>query len=379
MTGMATSLERVEELKRQWMAMIDAIEDPLALVGPGWGIERQNVPYHRAAQDKGKATIRDLGGRACYEVFAGRKAPCVHCKLTDALADGKPRSWSTDALVPDRAFEIRVHPMGDRAVVHYRDVTELRQMQEGLARSDKLAALGKLAGGVAHEINSPLAGILAFAQMALREMEEEDPHKQDMREIEDAARKCKVIVEGLLGFARQDKPSDASVFDAYECVRSTLRLASPMLKKNQIQLHAFLPTDGSKALIRGTPGKIDQVVLNLITNAIQAMEQGGALEVDASADARRVTIVVRDSGDGIDQAIMGRIFDPFFTTKTIGEGTGLGLSISYSILKQHGGDIAVQSQQGVGTTFTFTLPLAEELDASDGGTPGVQGGSGAQP
>jgi len=182
-----------------------------------------------------------------------------------------------------------------------------------------------------------------------------------MREIEDAARKCKVIVEGMLGFARQDMPSDEALFDALECVRSTLRLASPMLKKSQIELHAFLPEDGSKAMVKGTAGKIDQVMLNLVTNAIQAMHQGGALEVTASLDARRtsVVVVVKDSGEGIDKAIIGRIFDPFFTTKTIGEGTGLGLSISYSIIKQHGGSIDVDSEQGVGTTFTFSLPLAQ--------------------
>jgi two-component system NtrC family sensor kinase len=359
MSASEANLERVEELKRQWMAMIDAIEDPLALVGSSFTLERQNVPYFREAQAKGDATIRELGGRNCYEVFAGRTSPCPHCRLSEALSDGKPRTWNTEALVPDRSFEIRVHPMGDRAVVHYRDVTELRTMQESLARSDKLAALGKLAGGVAHEINSPLAGILAFAQMALREMDDEDAHKQDMREIEDAARKCKVIVEGLLGFARQDKPSDAAVFDAFDCVRSTLRLASPMLKKSRIELHAFLPTDSTRALVRGTPGKIDQVVLNLVTNAIQAMEQGGALEVSARIQGAQVVVVVKDSGEGIDSSIIGRIFDPFFTTKTIGEGTGLGLSISYSILKQHGGDIEVQSQMGVGTTFAFTLPLVK--------------------
>lgn len=364
MSTSEANLERVEELKRQWMAMIDAIKDPLAIVGSSYGLQRQNMPYFHEAQAKGDASIRDLGGRSCYEVFAGRTTPCTHCRLSEALADGRPRSWNTDALVPERTFEIRVHPMGDRAVVHYRDVTELQTMQESLARSDKLAALGKLAGGVAHEINSPLAGILAFAQMALREMSEDDAHKQDMREIEDAARKCKAIVEGLLGFARQDKPSDTSEFDVFDSVRSTLRLASPMLKKSRIELHTFLPCHGTRAVVRGTPGKIDQVILNLITNAIQAMEHGGTLEVSAHVQDPHVVVVVKDSGEGIDPSIIGRIFDPFFTTKTIGEGTGLGLSISYSIVKQHGGDIEVQSQMGVGTTFTFTLPLVS-VQASD--------------
>lgn len=126
-------------------------------------------------------------------------------------------------------------------VVHYRDVTHQRSLQNSLARADKLAALGKLAGGVAHEINSPLAGIMAFAQMALREMQEDDPHFEDMREIEAAAQKCKVIVEGLLGFARQDIPEATEVFDLLDCIHLTLRLVKAILRKEQIQLNLAVP------------------------------------------------------------------------------------------------------------------------------------------
>jgi len=371
----ADALLLVEDLKRQWLAMIDAISDPLSIVDADYTLHRQNLPYVTAARGRGELSIREFAGNKCYEVFAGRDAPCTHCRLTEALASGKETTWSTGDLLPDREFVIRVHAAFDdrgesgvaRAVVHYHDVTQLRAMQENLGRADKLAALGKLAGGVAHEINSPLAGILAFAQMALREMDEEDPHKQDMREIEDAARKCKVIVEGLLGFARQDRPSDEKIFDLFECVRSTLRLASPLLKKHGIETHVFLgEKDGRMAPLKGNAGKFDQVLLNLVTNAIQAMKQGGALEIVGDVGERNVTLQIRDSGPGIEPSVIGRIFDPFFTTKAIGEGTGLGLSITYSIVKQHGGEISVQTQLGVGTTFTLELPLAELGELNEG-------------
>lgn len=361
------SVEFVEDLKKQWMAMIDAIGDPLVILDGEFNVLRQNRAYFETALQRGELSIREMGGKKCYEVFAGRTTPCKHCKLQKASQANTSERWHTGNLIPEREFEIRVHPLPNEGmsapterpllVVHYRDVTQLRSMQEELARADKLGALGKLAGGVAHEINSPLAGILAFAQMALREMEVANPHKQDMQEIEDAAKKCKTIVEGLLGFARQDKPTETAQVDILAALRSTLRLVSPMLKRSQIDLVLEI-SDSEKTLVDGNSGKLCQVFLNLATNAIYAMKEGGGvLQVRATVDSHAVRIAFEDSGIGIDPTILGRVFDPFFTTKPVGEGTGLGLSISYSIIKQHGGDITVVSQPGLGTTFLVTLPI----------------------
>jgi two-component system NtrC family sensor kinase len=358
------SIEFVEGLKKQWMAMIDAIDDPLVIIDSDFHILRQNVAYARSAAMGKPLSLQEFRGKKCYQVFAGRKQPCTHCKVREALASVNTVEWACSELFKGKEFQIRAHRMSTSehdeslcVVVHYRDLTEQKMLQERLAQSDKLAALGKLAGGVAHEINTPLAGILAFAQMALKEMDESNPHRSDLREIEDAAKKCKSIVENLLGFARQGRTSDVGEFNIFDVVHSTLRLAVPVVRKHSIELVVSLPEEPARVL--ANPGKIGQVFLNLITNAIQAMqESGGTLTVDSKQDEEFVTVSVHDTGYGIPAENLKRIFDPFFTTKEVGEGTGLGLSISYSIVKQYGGEVRVQSSPGVGSSFSVVLPLA---------------------
>lgn len=357
--------EFLEHLKSQWMGMIDALEDPLVLIDQNYNIRRQNRAYVDKAANPNQLGLREFKGKKCFEEFAGRNAPCRDCKLIAAQKDGYRTTWSSKELFEGHVYEVRALPNIDvndgeaLIAVHYRDVTQQLALQESLARADKLTALGKLAGGVAHEINSPLAGIMAFAQMALREMQADDPHRDDMKEIESAAQKCKVIVEGLLGFARQDAPETVDVYDIVESVKSTLRLARVMVLKEQIDLRVNLPTH--KIYIEGSRGRIAQVLLNLITNAIAALKDGGGeLEISiAESHDEEVIMTVRDSGVGIPEKNLKRIFDPFFTTKPVGEGTGLGLAISYSIVTQHRGQISVESTVGVGTTFIVRLPKAQ--------------------
>jgi two-component system NtrC family sensor kinase len=355
-------VEFVEHLKTQWMGMIDAVEDPLVLIDGNYNIRRQNRAYIERAVNPDQLDIRQFKGKKCYEAFAGRNAPCPECKVKKAQEDAIKSTWHMRELIQGRHVEVRVSPNVDAeengalTVVHYRDVTHQKALQNSLARADKLAALGKLAGGVAHEINSPLAGIMAFAQMAIREMDEDNPHLEDMREIESAAQKCKVIVEGLLGFARQDAPETTEKFDLIECVNSTIRLTKAILRKEQIQLILNLPSE--PVYIEGSSGRISQVILNLITNSIYAMRDGGGeLELTVMRSDSEVELKLRDSGTGIKQEILKKVFDPFFTTKPVGEGTGLGLAISYSIVTQHKGSISVESTEGVGTTFSILLPL----------------------
>jgi two-component system NtrC family sensor kinase len=365
------NVEFVEHLKTQWMAMIDALEDPLVLIDQEYNILRQNLAYAEKAANPNHLDLKEFKGKKCYEEFAGRNAPCPDCKVLKSNKDKLRSTWISRQIFEGRDVEVRVLPNvdGDNddslIVVHYRDVTQQRALQESLARADKLGALGKLAGGVAHEINSPLAGIMAFAQMALREMKPEDPHRDDMKEIEAAAQKCKVIVEGLLGFARQDAPESVEVYDLVDSVQSTLRLARVMVLKERIDLRMNLPE--KQIFIEGSKGRIAQVLLNLVTNAIYAMRDGGGeLEITVDESDDKVTLTVRDSGNGIPKENLKRIFDPFFTTKAVGEGTGLGLAISYSIVTQHRGKIQVESALGVGTTFTVELPKAHQLGQPGG-------------
>jgi two-component system NtrC family sensor kinase len=361
----------LEDLKKQWMAMIDAVSDPLAIVDEDFSILRQNRAYLEACATDGLA-ITDLKGKRCYEVFAGRNSPCSHCRLHEVRQTGSSLEWQcSDELKVGRSHVVRLHPLQGppghmRFVAHYRDVTESLALGENLAHADKLAALGKLAGGVAHEINSPLAGIMAFTQMLLKEIPSDDPHREDLEEIEDAARKCKVIVENLLGFARQDKPAEVFSFNVLDALESTLRLSKAVLKRAHVDVLYERPTNPESFQMNGRSGKIGQVFLNLMTNAIQAMgDRGGWLRIGAAADDASIRLTFEDNGPGMAPETMKRIFDPFFTTKPVGHGTGLGLSISYAIIKQHGGSITADSELERGSCFSIVLPRSSDVGEGD--------------
>jgi two-component system NtrC family sensor kinase len=317
------SLEFVEDLKREWMAMIDAIRDPLVIIDSEYRIIRQNLAYVVASKCGFEKSVREFQGEKCFEIFAGRNSPCRHCRIKDLASGSEGVDWTTHDLMAERDHEIRAHRLdasaGDAAnkevsakyVVHYRDITEIRLLQDRLGQADKLAALGKLAGGIAHEINSPLAGILAFSQMVIRELPEDDRHRADLREIEDAARKCKSIVENLLGFARQGKTSDVGEFNVYDIVSSSVRLASPLLRKFGITLMMEIPED--PAMVMANPGQIGQVFLNLVTNAIHAMqESGGTLTVEGVVEDESVVVSIHDTGYGIAAENLTRILQKSF-------------------------------------------------------------------
>lgn len=366
----------VEELKKQWLAMIDTIQDPLVLIDKNHQIIRHNKAYFDLCQKPGSRTLKGMKDSKCYEVFANRSSPCLQCSAFSAQAN-KDSKWITKQLMDGKVLEVRSHTLrsdledeftanDDLYVVHYRDVTDQIQIQETLAQAEKLAALGKLAGGIAHEINSPLAGILAFSQVLLSELSQEDPHRDDVLQIEDAAKRCKAIVENMLGFARQNKTVEKTNFNLVETLQQTLHLANPILKNFKIFTDLIWEGNSSDYFIFGHPGKMGQVFMNLITNAAYAMKVGGGtLNIRFKNLEHHFLMEFEDFGCGIKPELLGKIFDPFFTTKPVGEGTGLGLSISYSILKQHSGEIKVESKMGEGSVFVLTLPKLISSESGD--------------
>jgi two-component system, NtrC family, sensor kinase len=365
----------LEQLKEQWMAMIDSVDDALVILNESYEIQRINVAYFQKSfvfqqnnfsQEKDSFSIRDLKNKKCYEVFAGRGSPCDHCQIKALNQASQTVSWSTselfnsDSELQQEHFDIRARSLPNKQyVVHYRNVTDIKTMQESLARADKLSALGHMAGGVAHEINSPLAGILVFAQMALSEMDASSPHFQDLKEIEDAARKCKVIVESLLGFARQEKPKEKKLFSIIDALESTIRLGAPLARKHKVEIVFQKESLPKNVIVEGHIGKLEQVFLNIITNASYSMRQvGGEVLITITQSHNNLKVNFQDSGEGINPKSLSRIFDPFYTTKPFGEGTGLGLSVSYSHVKQMGGSIEVSSVLGEGSVFEVILPVS---------------------
>lgn len=234
----------------------------------------------------------------------------------------------------------------------------LKDAQASMLRTEKLASLGMIAGGIAHEINNPLGGILTMTELLLSEVEKDSPIYADLKEIEAAALHSKSVVENLLKFARQSKESIMKPVFLSSVLEQVRKLLGHSLEIKDVELVYLLESDLPPVF--GDSSKLQQVFMNLFTNAAQAMPDGGRLTVSAlkSDDNGKIIVDVTDTGIGIPPEIIPRIFDPFFTTKAEGEGTGLGLSVSYGIIKEHNGEIEVKSVVGRGTTFTISLPIA---------------------
>jgi len=238
-----------------------------------------------------------------------------------------------------------------------RDMTDTKKLEQQIRNSEKLASVGKLAAGVAHEINNPLGGILNCLYNLRKGTLSPARQEQYWASMEDGVRRVQKIVRQLLDFSQQHEP-EFSPTDINQVVDRVLVLTTHLFAPNRIVLEA--------ALGHGLPNlmvdrhMIEQVLMNLILNAVQAMKNGGVLTIRTSVAEGICRVAVGDTGSGIPPAVLSRIFDPFFTTKNEGEGTGLGLSVSLGIVERHGGKILVESEVGKGTTFTLCLPLSRE-------------------
>ncbi len=231
----------------------------------------------------------------------------------------------------------------------------LVETQAQLVQSAKLASIGQLAAGLAHEINNPIGIILGFAQLLSQRLGDERL-RQYATTIEREAQRIHRIVSDLLGFARQAQ-AEATRLDLRQALDTAISLLEYQLTREAIEVvRDYAP---EPAWVLANADQLQQVVMNLVQNARQAMPGGGRLTLRTWTEAGSHFFAVADTGLGIAEEVRQRIFDPFFTTKPVGQGTGLGLSVSYGIIRRHGGDIQVASQRGHGATFTVSLPKAE--------------------
>lgn len=239
---------------------------------------------------------------------------------------------------------------------------ELAKIHEQLFRSEKLASLGKLAAGVAHEINNPLTGVLTNASLLLEDLEEGDPKREDVQVIVSETIRCREIVKRLLDFARQTKPQK-KVTNINKLINNIILLVRNQTSFRDIEIEKNL--DENLPEVMADIDQIQQVFINLIINASEAMTDGGKLEIVTKQDPGGDFIVVafKDNGPGMPENVIAKIFDPFFTTKE--QGTGLGLSISHGIIERHGGKILLDSKPGEGTTFTIYLPVNFDDEGDD--------------
>jgi PAS domain S-box-containing protein len=248
-------------------------------------------------------------------------------------------------------FEVGPERVGTILILE--DLTARIQLQEQLQHSEKMASIGLLAAGVAHEVNTPLAGISSYTQLLRQQVEPDDPRAGILEKIEKQTFRAAKIITNLLNFARAGT-SETQGLDVNQLLQDVLSLVEHQLQHAHIQVRRELAPDLPR--IRGNDNRLQQVFFNLVLNARDAMPKGGWLAIQTRARGPEVVIEVRDTGDGIRREDLKRIYDPFFTTKGVGRGTGLGLSVSYGIVREHGGTISVESAPGKGTTFEVALP-----------------------
>ncbi|HKN47774.1 MAG TPA: ATP-binding protein, partial [Candidatus Polarisedimenticolia bacterium] len=237
--------------------------------------------------------------------------------------------------------------------------TALKEANKRLVESEKMTALGQLGAGIAHEVKNPMTSIRGYAQMGIRKVPEGSPLHEYFRTIEKETGRSLDILKNLLKFSRQET-AEMGLIDLNAVVADTLHLVTHQLEMKKVQV---VPSPSEDPLrVIGNANQLEQVLLNLCMNAGDAMEKGGTLTVSTELvnNGTLACIRVADTGSGIPPDVLGRIFDPFFTTKPVGKGTGLGLSVSYGIVKEHKGEISVESRPGQGTTFTILIPRVQQ-------------------
>jgi signal transduction histidine kinase len=250
----------------------------------------------------------------------------------------------------------------------YKKHTKIDTPNQTSVISERLAATGKMASEVAHELNTPLGGILIYSHLLLEDIPEDHPHRENIIKIIKLANRCKIIVKGLLDFAHQETLSLTKTL-VNRVLESTVHfMERHVLLKNIKIIHEL---DPNLPEISADENKLEQLFVNFIINAGEAMNNLGTLVLRTRPDPDRNGVLIQfsDTGCGIPSKHLSRIFEPFFTTKERGKGTGLGLSISHGIIKLHGGDIKVESVEGKGTTFTIFLPRSQEKRDEDSWKP----------
>jgi len=245
----------------------------------------------------------------------------------------------------------------DALVEISKDITRDIEIQKAMMQQEKLASVGRLAAGVAHEINNPLTTILTTAMLLQEDFAPDEPLFKDLKTIADETLRCRRIVTNLLDFAKQSKPSKKQS-DVNMLVRESVALIRKQAAFKDVEVGQFYSDSMPDVYL--DKNQIQQCIINLGLNAIEATDSGGRVSFETSflADSGTVAIVVRDTGEGISEEDMKKLFEPFFTTKDT--GTGLGLAITHGFVQQHGGAIEVESKEGEGTAFTIRLPVKKD-------------------
>ena len=351
------NITRLIKNKELLQSVFDGITDVLVLLDSEQRIQMVN----QAFLDRNEVQLDQVVGRSLFELELSRDCPFTFCSARPALQPDKVTTQQVKTLT-GTIFEVSLYPTFGRSgelrniVCYAKDITEQKQVERRIQQTEKLVALGQLAAGVAHEINNPLGVILCYTDILKEDLVKvSDQFCQDIEIIEKHARSCQRIVSDLLNFAR-GSTTKKSPTCLNEVIEEVVAMVRQQFAKQQISITLDLAPDLPPALL--SRDRMRQVFLNLFMNAGHAIGSGGiiGLRTRVLPDNGMIEAVVEDNGPGIDEEIINKIFDPFFTTKSQGAGTGLGLSVSYGIIRDHDGDIRVETGPAGTTRFIITLP-----------------------
>ncbi len=361
--------EMVQRATEEWETAFNALTEGLAVVGPSGTVLRANSSLARMAG----VTEAEMAGRDFAHTMFG-DSDSARAVTHAARAGERPAPLVARSDVLGRVLRLTTAPLGDLAgresiVALVEDVTEQRAMEAQLIHNEKMATIGQLVSGVAHELNNPLTSIAGLTELLLERGPLPDFPREHLRVIHDQAERAGRIVSNLLTFARKGTPENTLV-DLNDVVSRTSQLIAYEMRLRGIELHADLTSD--PLTVMGDRYELQQVLLNLVTNAVQAVgelepSRPRAIWVSTARADDTAQLRVRDSGDGVRPDLVPYLFTPFFTTKEPGQGTGLGLSLSYGLIESHGGRLSYVVTPGHGAEFLIALPWMADADAAAGG------------
>lgn len=338
---------RAHLISRQWSSTFDLLKDPILIVDREFRVVRSNKNFTHHS------------GQFCYQVFAGRNEPCLGCPAIRSMSDNHPQSSKVN--LGEQTFDVEAFPIvvegtldSSNWIVHYKDVTRSANLQGQLVQSEKMAAIGMLAGNIAHELNNPLTGIKSLAQILLAEVPKESSVHADLKEVQGASERCEQIIKNLLDFST-GKSNDMVLCSLQDVVKKTL----PLLKTALHYFNSNVELASGKDTVLVDSQLLQQVIFNLVNNACQAMGNSGTIYIISEIQGAVVRLRIRDTGPGVPQHLRQEIFAPFFTTKEEGQGTGLGLSVSRSIVEKFKGKLYLNEEVLEGCEFVIELPRSE--------------------
>ena len=357
--------EKVKHAAEEWRTTFDSITDLVSIHDKDFRLVRVNKAFADAVNMK----PAELIGKTCYQVVQGTKEPAPSCPHMKTLETREPAI--ADFFEPHLGMhlEIATSPIFDGkgevvASVHVaRDITERKRMEEQLIVTDRLASIGELASGIAHELNNPLTSVIGFSQLLL-EKDVPDDVKEDIKTIYSEAQRTAEVVKNLLTFARKHAPVKQLV-NIHSIIEKVLELRTYEQRISNIQVNTQFAPDLPE--IMADYFQLQQVFLNIIINAEHFMIEAhnrGTLTITTERVGDIIRASFADDGLGISEENLKHLFDPFFTTKEVGKGTGLGLSICHGMITEHGGRIYAESELGKGATFVVELPITIDREGA---------------